>query len=142
MLVINQSAANANLATLVLVLLSFPVAYSNLESLFFSALDRKVFLGHSWMRELINHLVLLLTLKGIQSSLLYLLSAGKMGLSAGNPRHIFCSQGEMSDAKWNSSFYLERMFARCTTGMAFMPSFLAQLCCLFSLLSCKEGEMC
>lgn len=68
------------LATLVLVLLSFLVAYSNLESLFFSALGRKVFLGHSWMRELINHLVLLLTLKGIQSSLLYLLSAGKMSL--------------------------------------------------------------
>lgn len=68
------------LATLVLVLVSFLVAYSNLESLFFSGLGRKVFLGRSWMRELINHLVLLLTLKGIQSSLLYLLSAGKMCL--------------------------------------------------------------
>lgn len=91
------------LATLVLVLLSFLVAYSNLESLFFSALGRKVFLGHSWMRELINHLVLLLTLKAIQSSLLYLLSAGIMCLSAGNSRHIFYSRGEMSDPKCNRS---------------------------------------
>lgn len=50
MLMINQSAANAVLPAPVLVFLSFLIARSNLESLFFSALGRKLFLGHSWMR--------------------------------------------------------------------------------------------
>lgn len=62
--VINQSAAHAVFPAPVLVFPSLLVARSNLESLFFSALGRKLFLRHWWMRELINHLVLLLTLKG------------------------------------------------------------------------------
>lgn len=80
MLMINQSAAQAALTAPVLVLLSFLVARSDLESLFFTALGRKLFLGRWWMRELINHLLLPVTLKGIQSSLLYLLSACEMCL--------------------------------------------------------------
>lgn len=130
------------LATLVLVLLSFLVAHSNLESLFFSALGREVFLGRSWMRKLINHLIFLLTLKGVQSSLLYLLSAGKMCLSARNPWHIFYSQGEMSDPKCNSSFHLERIFARCSTGMVSCFPFKLNFAACFQFCMRKKGEKC
>lgn len=130
-LMINRSAARAIFAAPVLVLLSFLVACCNLESLFFGGLGGELFLGHSWMRELINHQVLLLTLKGIQPSLLYLLSACEMCLSAGSCTHISYSQGEMSDPKCNSHFYLEENFARCSTNTVFVFSLLAQQAACF-----------
>lgn len=129
---INQSAARALSPAPVLVSPSFLVARANLESLFFGALGRKLFLGHWRMRALINHLVLLLTLKGIQAALLYLLSVCEMRLSAGNGRPIFYSQGETSDPKCNDCFYLERIFARCSTAALFV--FSLSTCCPFLLI--------
>lgn len=137
---IDPNAANALSAVAVLVFLSFLVARADLQSFFFTALGRKLFLGHWWMRELINHLVLRLTLKGIPSTFLYLLSAREMRLSAGNGRPVFYRQGETSDPKCSRCFYLESIFARCSTAALFVFSF--STCCLFLIFAMQMNENC
>lgn len=92
------------------------------------------------MRERINHLLLPVTLQGIQSSLLYLLSACEMCLSAANGRRAFYSQGETSAPKCNNCFYLERSFARRSAAAFVMAS--SSTCRLFWSFAVGMNEKC
>lgn len=134
----NQGAAAAVSGQPCASFLSFLAACANLQSLFFSALGRKFFLGHSC---LINHLVLLVTPKGRQSSLLYLLSAGEPCLCAEDGRRTFCSQRESSDPKCNNFLYPERIFARSSTAALFMSSSQPAAWLFFFWLSQKRMKM-